>query len=103
MNETVDTWKEKNLKQKKQNNTKKTYYNGWTGCSWVVHLVGCTGWMEAAHKTPRPEEDKLVGLVAVAGFAADIPAADHNLSAGTGSLAAAGHMLPAGSSYFDCN
>lgn len=59
--------------------------------------------MEAAHRNQQFEEDKQGEPVVAAGFAAGIPAADHSLPVELGSLAVAGHMLQAGSSYFGCN
>lgn len=69
----------------------------------MVHLAGCTGWLEADHKNQRLEEDKQEEPVAAAGFAAGIPAAGHSLPAEPGSPTVAGHMLLAGSSCFGCN
>lgn len=83
--------------------TSKAYCNGWTG-NWVVHLAGCTGWLEAAHRNQQPEEDKQEEPVAAAGSAAGTrSAAGRSLPAGPGSQAVAGHMLLAGSSCFGCN
>lgn len=53
--------------------------------------------------TQQIEGDKQEVPVAVVGLAAGTPAADHSLPADLGSLAAAGHMLTAGSSYSGCN
>lgn len=78
-------------------------YCGKTGCNLVVHLVGCTGWLEAAHRNQQPEEGKQEEPVVSAGSAAGTPAAGCSLPAGPGSQAVAGHMLLAGSSYFGCN
>lgn len=49
------------------------------------------------------EGDKQEVPVAVAVLAAGTPVVGHSLPADLDSLAAAGHMLTAGSSYFGCN